>query len=171
LYVSLPAHLPRLPERVPFAGETLVRVTDQHVSVFSADRIGPALMRSLDLSEQEALLRLASIRPAVKKAGLRLALVGPHLRYARRNERATLIAMATVDGLADLYDRLSAALGMPVEAPPAHVTLYSRPGTRGIGLTTTAELERHSRPLTAGECRQLAREGVTAAGLGAPGRR
>jgi hypothetical protein len=33
LYVSPPAQLPLLPERVPFSGETLVRVTDPHVSV------------------------------------------------------------------------------------------------------------------------------------------
>jgi hypothetical protein len=156
-----------VPERVLFDGETLVRVTDPHVSVFSADRLGPPLMQALDLSDQEAFLRLASVRPAVKTARLRLARVGPQLRYARRDERATLVAMACVDGLAELYDRLSAALGMPVEAPPAHVTLYSRPGEKGIGLTTTAELERLSRPLTQDERQQLAREGVTAAALGA----
>ena len=79
--------------------------------------------------------------------------------------------MAWVDGLAELNDRLSTALGMRVEAPPAHVTLYSRPGTKGIGLTTTSELEWLSRPLTGDECQQLAREGVTTAALGAPGGR
>jgi hypothetical protein len=81
------------------------------------------------------------------------------LRYAHHNERATLIAMACVDGLAELYDRLSTVLGTTVEPPPAHVTLYSRPGTKGIGLTTTADLERLSRPLSADECQQLARDG------------
>jgi predicted acetyltransferase len=138
------------------------------VSVFSADRLAPALRQALDLSDQEALLRLASVRPAVKTARLRVASVGPQLRYAHRDETAGLVAMARVDGLAELYDRLSAALGTPVEAPPAHVTLYSRPGPRGIGLMTTAELEQLSRPLTEDERQQLAREGVSTAALGAP---
>jgi hypothetical protein len=73
------------------------------------------------------------------------------LRVAREGDERTIVVMAAVDGLPDLYEELSARLGAPLAAPPTHVTLYTRPGGASIGLHDTAELRQLSRALTAPE--------------------
>ncbi len=51
-----------------------------------------------------------------------------------------MIELVTVDGLAEYSARLGAAV------PPGHVTLFTEPGGRGIGLYSAAELETLSVP-------------------------
>jgi hypothetical protein len=60
--------------------------------------------------------------------------VSDELRLARDGDERTIVVMARVDGLADLYVELSGRLGAPLAPPPAHITLYTRPGGEGIGL-------------------------------------
>ena len=61
-------------------------------------------------------------------------------RLVQKGSARSLIEMVTVDGLEAYCARLGAAL------PPAHVTLFTEPGGRGIALYSTAELENLSKP-------------------------
>ncbi|MBI2789841.1 MAG: hypothetical protein HYX59_14295 [Elusimicrobia bacterium] len=61
-------------------------------------------------------------------------------RLARREARRSLIELVEVEGL----EAYCAGLGIP--PPPAHVTLFTEPGGRGIALYTRAELEACSSP-------------------------
>ena len=55
----------------------------------------------------------------------------------------TIIRMADVPGLAEFYRRLGEILGRALEVPPAHVTLYTRNTSEGIGLADAAAFRRH----------------------------
>jgi hypothetical protein len=89
--------------------------------------------------------------------------LGSELRLAEEGEERTLLIMARVDGLGGLYRELSARLGAPLAPPPAHVTLYTRPGGKAIGLHDERELRELTRALTPDEAATLA----AGAGLGA----
>jgi len=77
------------------------------------------------------------------------------VRFAGRVARAwaddgreTLVAFCDVEGLAELYETLSAVAGRALPPPPAHVTLYTAtPGTGGIGLATEEQASRQTEPL------------------------
>jgi hypothetical protein len=88
--------------------------------------------------------------------------LGSELRLAEEGEERTLLVMARVDGLGALYEELSRRLGAPLAPPPAHVTLYTRPEGKAIGLHDERELRRLTRPLDGEEAAAVAAE----AGLG-----
>jgi hypothetical protein len=60
-----------------------------------------------------------------------------------------VIVMARVDGLGDLYSELSGRLGAPLAPPPAHITLYTRPGGQAIGIHDESDLRALTEPLCA----------------------
>jgi hypothetical protein len=62
------------------------------------------------------------------------------VRLVREEDERTVIVMASVDGLGELYIELSARLGAPLAPPPAHITLSTRPGGAAIGVHDEREL-------------------------------
>jgi hypothetical protein len=64
---------------------------------------------------------------------------------------ATLIVMASCEGLDELYADLSRALQIALKPPPAHVTLYSTDPARGIGIVDEQELAGRAPPLSGRE--------------------
>lgn len=54
----------------------------------------------------------------------------------------TIIQMVALPGLQPFYQELSGLVGEELERPPAHVTLYMRGASKGIGLPTRAEFNR-----------------------------
>ncbi len=72
--------------------------------------------------------------------------------------RRTLVAFCDVDGLEQVYVRLSALAGRELPRPPTHVTLYTaQPGMGGIGLTTEAEVQAKAVALPAADARKVLR--------------
>lgn len=104
-----------------------------------------------------------AVRTAIEGRRAGAVRLGADLRLAEEDGERTLLVMARVDGLGALYEELAGRLGAPLAPPPAHVTLYTRPGGRAIGLHDERELRRLSRPLTGEEAADVA----AAAGLGA----
>lgn len=70
-----------------------------------------------------------------------------------RERRETIIQLLDVPGMKQFYAALNELLGTNLEAPPAHITLYSTSSdpknvTRGIGIESQAELEQlHPQPV------------------------
>lgn len=67
-------------------------------------------------------------------------------RLVRSGERRALIELVSVDGREEFLERLTRALGRAVPRMPAHVTLFTEPGGRGIALYTEDELASLSVP-------------------------
>lgn len=81
----------------------------------------------------------ADLELAVRPSGI--------YRLARSGPERSLLELVRVDGQEEYYERLEAALGRPVPRVPPHVTLFTEPGGRGIGLYTREELEARSAPV------------------------
>ena len=112
------------------------------------------------MGDADAYRRLEAARRVLDDADLQVRSLGPGFRLARREERRTLIVKARVDGLEGLYARLSYRVGVELPVPPAHVTLYSAPGGKAIGIACEDQLERLSRTLTRAERAELREAGV-----------
>lgn len=67
-------------------------------------------------------------------------------RLVRAGHERSLIELVSVDGQEEYRERVSRALGRAVPRMPAHVTLFTQPGGRGIGLYTEEQLESCSFP-------------------------
>jgi hypothetical protein len=82
---------------------------------------------------------------------------GDELRLVREEDNRTLVAMAEVEGLPELYASLSERFGTDIEPPPAHVTLYTNPGGEGIGLHDADDLRTLTRRLEGAEVSEVRR--------------
>ncbi|MDD5303607.1 MAG: hypothetical protein PHS14_10915, partial [Elusimicrobia bacterium] len=119
----------RLPASVGYRGETFVRKSELHATLVGSrgGYDGAALSAA-------ALGLDFNVRPS----GI--------YRLARFGDERSLIELARIDGQEEYYERLEAALGRRVPRVPAHVTLFTEPGGRGIGLYTADQLEACSFP-------------------------
>lgn len=113
----------RLPATIAYRGETFYRKSELHVTLAGSRRRHDAAALSAAAEGLEF-----TVKPT--KA----------YRLVRKDARRSLIELVVVEGL----DAYSARLGAP--RPPAHVTLFTEPGGRGIALYSAAELEALSVP-------------------------
>jgi hypothetical protein len=87
---------------------------------------------------------------ALARGPLDPAVIGALAASAPATAARTSAVTATEPPEASARSRaIATALALESEPPPAHVTLYTRPGGKGIGIHTRAELERLSSPLDA----------------------
>jgi hypothetical protein len=122
--VLVPLMLLGLPEAIHALNEDWALKDEFHVT--AADT--PWLAERAGVPREHAWRELAAALEGRRAGPVR---VGDELRLVRdRNERS-LIVMARVDGLGELYAELAGRLGAPLAPPPAHITLYTRPGGTG----------------------------------------
>src|SRR4051794_34481072 len=140
--VVVPLNLVGFPDRLdgvlglPWALKDEHHVTAAHAPHL-AERVGAPL---------EHVAR--ELRQAVEGRRAGPVRVRDELRLVRDGEERAIIMMVAVDGLTALYEELSGRLGAPLAPPPAHITLYTRPGGEGIGVHDEQMLRDRTRPLT-----------------------
>jgi hypothetical protein len=138
--VLIPLALFGLPRTLEAEGATWAVKDEFHVTAahtpWLADRAGVSLERAWQ--EVEAAVEGRRAGPVR---------VGDELRVVREGDERTLIVMVRVDGLSALYEELSGRLGAPLPPPPTHITLYTRPGGKGIGVHDESDLRTLTRPL------------------------
>jgi hypothetical protein len=139
--VLVPLALIDLPETIDADGETWALKEEFHVTAahtpWLAERAGVTLDRAWDeLSAALANRRVGLVR------------IGHELRRARDGDERTILVMVHVDGLTDLYSDLSRRLGASLAPPPTHITLYTRPGGKAIGIHDESDLHSLTEPLS-----------------------
>ena len=150
-FLDLPSELRLL--RVEWRRKRELHVTAAHTPSI-AERIRGPLGLGAGAAEDAAW---AALRDATHSHAVGDVVVSEEYRHVRRDADRTLIALCEVDGLGDLYRHLGERLGTEIEPPPAHITLYTRPGGEGIGLHTRGELERDTTPLSVADAAELGR--------------
>jgi hypothetical protein len=133
--VIAPLAIDGLPAQVEALGERWRRKSEFHLTAIAfraLERLERARPGASGLIERLAPGR--AVGPTAVTADLR------RVRHPARPELRTLIVMVDSPGLDELYRDLSAAIGMRLSAPPAHVTLYSSDPDEGIGIVDQREL-------------------------------
>jgi hypothetical protein len=143
--VLIPLTLVGLERELNLLGLAWRRKHEFHVTALSAERLVNLTGRNIDAVWQA--VEAAVLRQEIGGVSLRVR----ELRLVNEDDERTLVVMCDVEGLAELYETLSERLGTDIPPPPAHVTLYTRPGGEGIGLHDDTDLHELTRPLTDAE--------------------
>lgn len=137
----VPVALPPLAAEIDVLDARWAVKDEFHVTLADADWIA----ERFGFDPEELWLRVID---AGRRAPIRAVDLDPaDLRLLRKGHERTIVAMAVAHGLPDLID----AMGPGVPLPPAHVTLYTRPGGEGVGIHDEAELNAITTPLSAAE--------------------
>jgi hypothetical protein len=147
--VMVPVNLLGLPERLDgVLGLPWALKDEHHVTAADAPHLAERVGAPLDHVARELAQAVEGRRAGPVR-------VRDELRLVRDGEERTIIMMVSVDGFAALYEELSGRLGAPLAPPPAHVTLYTRPGGGGIGVHDEQMLRDRTRVLTAREAAEV----------------
>jgi hypothetical protein len=138
--VLVPLAVFGLPERIEADGVPWVLKEEFHVTAAHT----PWLAHRARVPLERAWRELSAAIEGRRAGPVR---VSDELRLAREGEERTLIVMARVDGLGELYGELSGRLGAPLAPPPTHITLYTRPGGQAIGIHDESDLRALTEPL------------------------
>lgn len=144
-YVSVPVPLPELPLVLQEAGVFWRRVACPHLSLFTPDRIVDRAWSAGWRSAPAVVERLERAGELARGWSVQVERY-TEVRVVHRDDRRSLIAMAVVRGLDALYVRVSEVVGVVLAALPAHVTVYTAPGGKGIGICDERELRSLSAP-------------------------
>jgi hypothetical protein len=143
-YVSIAVEIPALPRLLEDSGLLWQRTADPHLSLFTPDRIVDPVLET-GCAPADAVARLERASELACGWPVRVERY-TEIRVARRDERRSLIVLAVVRGLDTLYARLSDLVGADVPPPPPHVTLYTAPDGKGIGIVDAADLYQLTTP-------------------------
>ncbi len=147
--VLVPLPFLDLPSELHLLDHRWQRKRELHVTAAHTPSVAERIRRPLGLDVGAAVdAAWAALRDATHSHAVGEVVISDEYRHVRRDADRTLIVLCAVDGLDDLYRHLAERLGAEIEPPPAHVTLYTRPGGEGIGLHTREELERDTSPLS-----------------------
>ena len=148
--VVVPLTIEGLPEEIEALGTRFKRKREFHMTAVPAELLERA---GGDESEiwQRATRTLSgrSVGPIT---------AGTEVRRVHHPERPgvlTLIVMVDAPGLPALCESLSRELGVQIEPPPAHVTLYSTDPAQGIGIADQRQLSERAPELTEAEQREV----------------
>ena len=156
--VLVPLPFLDLPSELRLLGQDWQRKPELHVTAAHTPSIAERIRGPLGLDAGAAVgAAWAALRDATHSHAVGEIVVSDQYRHVRRDADRTLIVLCQVEGLDELYRHLGETLGAELEAPPAHVTLYTRPGGEGIGLHTRAELERDTCALSRADAAELQR--------------
>jgi len=146
--VLVPLALFGLPGAIEVRGESWALKDEFHVTAAHA----PWLAQRAGVTLERAWRELAAALEGRRAGPVR---VGDELRIVREGDERTLVVMARVDGLRELYAELSGRLGAPLAPPPTHITLYTRPGGEAIGVHDESDLRALTRVLSGREADEV----------------
>ena len=141
-YRALRVNLPGLPPTIEVGGKRWERHPDPHVSLFDSRRI----KRLLPEGDHDELMK--QMAKTVTDSPVEVTGVGPPWRVAEKADRRTLVIGAVVKGMKTLYEKLSEQADVEIPTPPTHVTVYTAPGKKGIGLGMPEEWRKLTRQPT-----------------------
>jgi hypothetical protein len=156
-YISLDVPLIALPPAIDLGGTHYLVKPEFHISLIATKKITPLLISRDGISESDAEAKVANIAcNIINDIKPKLTTIGTELRIADQPERSrrTLVVMADVSGLDEVFARLNHELRINVPTQVAHITLYALYGLP-IGITSQDELKEKTRLLTDEETDEL----------------
>lgn len=139
-YIGLPVEIINLPDTVLVEGETLQKKSSFHVSLVCVKDI----LAGRDILEQDVIDAFCTF---VKQKDISFVRYTGEFRFARHEERRTLVALCEVSNLPGFSQALGDTFGITLAPQPTHVTLYTLQPDAGIGLNGPADMETKSIPV------------------------
>jgi uncharacterized glyoxalase superfamily protein PhnB len=147
-----------LHNNVTIAGRNYLVKPNFHCSLVAIKKIAPLVARLEGISQENAEERVTTITTEiVNRVQPKFSGYLNDVRLAEQPERDryTIIVMAQVDGLPQVFAEINHQLNLDQPVQPAHVTLYTAANELPIGATTPAELDAYTHALSRGQRSEL----------------
>ena len=139
-YISLVnIDLLNLPESIDVDGYTLTRKNEFHISLVCLKQLDK-LYTSDVLTAKKLELKQAFLDFEKSHNLIEFELTSKY-RLAKRGDKVTVVAMADVPNINELFDSLMNATGINIPTQPTHITIYTLQPEVGIGLTSSEQVE------------------------------
>lgn len=135
------------PQKFIFNGENYIIKNEQHVTLVGTSmKLDKKIKEIHKLSNKEASIKLQeALIKAKSSLSFTISLLND-FRIVTNGDRKSIIQMCNVTNSKEFYENLEKELGIHIEEPPFHVTLYTKDGTEGIGIPSMAVLNLISKP-------------------------
>ncbi|HPR09755.1 MAG TPA: hypothetical protein PLT04_04255 [Candidatus Saccharibacteria bacterium] len=152
-YISLIIKdLAELPDTITVNGKTLTRKGEFHISLMALKNLVPLINESnISINEDDLVQFFLETQKDVPLSNYELT---GELRYVKRDERETVVAMVNVLGVEVLFDKLRDKFSLEIPTQPTHITIYTLQPEAGIGILSPEELDRDSQTITLPELSQ-----------------
>lgn len=144
----------KLPATINLSGVEFIAKDPLHCSLIAVKKIVPIIMerdQTTEANTEEKVLEAVST--AIMKIQPHITGYLNEFRIAEKPDEAkrTVIVMAKVDGIEQLFIKVNEILNLEIPTQPTHVTLYTLANGKPIGVTSINELADFTRPLTPAE--------------------
>ncbi|MCR4263754.1 MAG: hypothetical protein NUV98_03500 [Candidatus Roizmanbacteria bacterium] len=141
-YITLPVEINDLPESILIEGETLYKKPSFHASLLCVKDI---IEKHGNGNMEERILNFFC--SFVKENDISFVKYSGEFRFAKSEERKSLVALCEISNLKKFSESLGQELGIEIPPQPTHVTLYTLQPDVGIGLNNPAAMEEKSAPV------------------------
>lgn len=140
--ISLPVHLPGLPETVNIEGYTLKRRPEFHVSLVCTGQIRERhAVNNTDFTKWV----VKDFCSYVERHAIVFVRFTGEFRFVSRGGEKSLVAMADVANVEGFFDYMNEVYSLAMEYPPTHVTLYTLDGEPGIFLIDSNDIKERTK--------------------------
>lgn len=138
-------HLADLPAQIEVDGKTLFKKNELHVSLMALKHLVPLInIGTNNVSEDDLIKDFLKYQSTSDLSHFQPTNI---FRYAKRDERESVVAMVDVPNLEGLFEMLRIKYGVDIPTQPTHITLYTLQPEIGIGILSQSELGRDSKQI------------------------
>jgi len=140
--------IPNLPESIDAFGKKWTKKPEFHVTLVGfAAKLDKVCKERFGVSNSEAKTKAQEIlQQAAEGVQFSVALKDEY-KLVERGEDRTVIQLCDVVGMEEFFQTIEKLVGVAVERPPSHTTLYTGENGQAIGLPTQAKLDELAKPL------------------------
>ena len=137
-YIGLNIDIVGLPESIVIKGYEFVPKSDFHITLINAR----ATARTIDINNADNIEKeiVNEFKNFIIKQPLDSYQLFKKFRFVTRDERKSVIAMASVPNLKEFFDILRKKYSAEIPYQPTHATLYVLPSMGGIGLLSEQQM-------------------------------
>lgn len=130
-----------LPETVEIDNETFIKKLEFHVTVINARKVAQEIAGEDLKAVANIELRLQTLLSEyLHKESIKFIGFEDDLRLAVSNERTSIAARCTMQGIEGYFESVQSLYGVMPPAQPAHVSIYTVTGA-AVGIDTTEQME------------------------------
>ncbi|HVV66584.1 MAG TPA: hypothetical protein VHB72_00740 [Candidatus Saccharimonadales bacterium] len=138
--------VPQLPDKIIFEGQELFVKDEFHITLVGAARLAKIISPDDQGSALDQIIQ--EFEEFVGVTPLKEYKISNNFRFVEKDERKTIIVMAEVPRIDELFNRLEQKFSLKLPHQQTHVTLYRYPqDIIGIAIPSAEDLQKFSRTI------------------------
>jgi len=136
-----------LPE-IKVNNQTYFAKSNCHISLLYIDKYALILAKAKNISVKKATSEITKIsKQFLAQNSIEFKKILPDIRFVSKDGQSSIIVMVKLSGINEFSKFLTTELGIKIESPPTHVTLFTSINSTGIGVDDKNDLDNLTTPL------------------------